>query len=175
MGNDALKAGLRHKKKFYLRQAIEQYGKGLDVMVSPPPVLALRCRSLRHSNPLRSNERSSHQLANVGMPSSGQPARQPNACKQESFAAHRPQCEDAALNSVLCSNRAHVNLLLGNFRNAYQDGLAALRHNDKNIKVGAGCGNSGGGGWRACCSCPSCWVGLASAWTSSSQGLGEFS
>ncbi|KAL4450020.1 hypothetical protein ABPG77_010689 [Micractinium sp. CCAP 211/92] len=76
MGNDALKAGLRHKKKFYLRQAIEQYGKGLEVM-----------------------------------------------------------CEDAALNSILCSNRAHVNLLLGNFRNAYQDGLAALRHNDQNIKA----------------------------------------
>lgn len=77
LGNDALKAGLRHKKKFYLRQAIEQYGKGLEV-----------------------------------------------------------QCSDAALNSILCSNRAHVNLLLGNLRNAYQDGLAALRHNDKNIKVG---------------------------------------
>lgn len=44
-------------------------------------------------------------------------------------------CGDAALNSILCSNRAHVNLLLGNFRNAYQDGLAALRHNDQNIKV----------------------------------------
>lgn len=76
LGNDALKAGLRHKKKFYLRQAIEQYGKGLEV-----------------------------------------------------------QCSDAALNSILCSNRAHVNLLLGNLRNAYQDGLAALRHNDKNIKA----------------------------------------
>lgn len=76
-GNEALKTGLRAKKKFYLRQAIEQYGKGLEL-----------------------------------------------------------QCADAPLNSVLCSNRAHVNLLLGNFRNAYQDGLAALRHNDQNIKVG---------------------------------------
>lgn len=37
MGNDALKAGLRHKKKFYLRQAIEQYGKGLEVMVRCTP------------------------------------------------------------------------------------------------------------------------------------------
>lgn len=78
LGNDALKAGLRNKKKFYLRQAIEQYDKGLQV-----------------------------------------------------------QCADAALNSILCSNRAHVNLLLGNFRNAYQDGLAALRHNDGNVKVGS--------------------------------------
>ncbi|KAI3438195.1 hypothetical protein D9Q98_000632 [Chlorella vulgaris] len=76
LGNDALKAGLRNKKKFYLRQAIEQYDKGLQV-----------------------------------------------------------QCADAALNSILCSNRAHVNLLLGNFRNAYQDGLAALRHNDGNVKA----------------------------------------
>ena len=75
-GNDALKTGLRNRKKFYLRQAIEQYGKGLEL-----------------------------------------------------------QCADAGLNSVLCSNRAHVNLLLGNFRNAYQDGLAALRHNDQNVKV----------------------------------------
>jgi hypothetical protein len=75
-GNDALKTGLRQKKKFYLRQAIEQYDKGLE-----------------------------------------------------------QRCADAALNSILCSNRAHVNLLLGNFRNAYQDGLAALRHNDQNIKV----------------------------------------
>ena len=78
LGNDALKAGLTHKKKFYLRQALEQYDKGLAV-----------------------------------------------------------QCPDAALCSVLNSNRAHVNLLLGNFRNAYQDGLAALRHNDHNVKVGA--------------------------------------
>ncbi|PSC72268.1 tetratricopeptide repeat 4-like protein [Micractinium conductrix] len=76
MGNDALKAGMRHKKKFYLRQAIDQYDKGLDV-----------------------------------------------------------QCSDAGVNSILCANRAHVNLLLGNFRNAYHDGLAALRHNDQNIKA----------------------------------------
>lgn len=45
------------------------------------------------------------------------------------------QCSDAGVNSILCANRAHVNLLLGNFRNAYHDGLAALRHNDQNIKV----------------------------------------
>ncbi|KAI7844146.1 hypothetical protein COHA_002281 [Chlorella ohadii] len=75
-GNSALKTGLQAKKKFYLRQAIEQYDKGLEV-----------------------------------------------------------GCGDAALNSVLCSNRAHVQLLLGNFRNAYQDGLAALRHNEQNIKA----------------------------------------
>lgn len=54
-------------------------------------------------------------------------------------------CGDAALNSILCSNRAHVNLLLGNFRNAYQDGLAALRHNDQNIKVPACMRGRGGG------------------------------
>lgn len=30
-GNSALKTGLQAKKKFYLRQAIEQYGKGLEV------------------------------------------------------------------------------------------------------------------------------------------------
>lgn len=84
-GNDALKTGLRARKKFYLRQAIEQYGKGLEV-----------------------------------------------------------QCGDPALNSILCSNRAHVQLLLGNFRNAYQDSLAALRHNDQNVKVGRG-GQSGAG------------------------------
>lgn len=30
-GNSALKTGLQAKKKFYLRQAIEQYDKGLEV------------------------------------------------------------------------------------------------------------------------------------------------
>lgn len=91
---------MRQKKKFYLRQAIEQYDKGLA-----------QC------------------------------------------------CSDASLNSVLCANRAHVNLLLGNFRNAYQDGLAALRHDSHNIKVGLVAGGrrgrslghsrSGGQGVRA--------------------------
>lgn len=75
-GNRALKTGLQHKKKFYLRQAIEQYTQGLAVA-----------------------------------------------------------CPNAALNSALASNRAHVNLLLGNFRNAYQDGLAALKTNPQNVKA----------------------------------------
>ena len=87
-GNNALKVGLRHKKKFYLRQAIEQYTQGLQVA-----------------------------------------------------------CPDAVLNSVLCSNRAHVNLLLGNFRNAYMDGLAALKHNPDNVKA-SGCLSRGVGRGR---------------------------
>lgn len=66
----------------------------------------------------------------------------------------RLQCEDAPLNSILCSNRAHVNLLLGNFRNAYQDGLAALRHNSQNIKVG-----DGGADWPGACHVGTWWPG----------------
>lgn len=75
-GNDALKVGLQQKKKFYLRQAIEQYTEGLNLM-----------------------------------------------------------CSDAKLNAVLYSNRAHVNLLLGNYRNALEDAKAALKNNPAFVKV----------------------------------------
>lgn len=68
--------GLQHKKKFYLRQAIEQYTNALDLF-----------------------------------------------------------CSDAELNSVLYANRAHVHLLLGNFRNALHDALAAAKANPGNLKV----------------------------------------
>lgn len=76
MGNKALQTGLEHKKKFYLRQAIEQYSQGLALM-----------------------------------------------------------CSDADLNSVLYANRAHVNLLLGNFRNALHDAKYSARANPSNVKV----------------------------------------
>ncbi|GAB4818948.1 hypothetical protein N2152v2_005994 [Parachlorella kessleri] len=75
-GNKALQTGLQHKKKFYLREAIDKYSEGLAL-----------------------------------------------------------QCGDAELNSVLNSNRAHVNLLLGNFRNALLDGLAAAKANPSNVKA----------------------------------------
>lgn len=78
-GNDALKVGLQQKKKFYLRQAIEQYTEGLNLM-----------------------------------------------------------CSDAKLNAVLYSNRAHVNLLLGNYRNALEDSKAALKNNPTFVKVWVG-------------------------------------
>lgn len=44
-GNRALKTGLQHKKKFYLRQAIEQYTQGLGV-----GCLDVRLNSLLNSN-----------------------------------------------------------------------------------------------------------------------------
>ncbi len=47
-------------------------------------------------------------------------------------------CPDAELNSVLYANRAHINLLLGNFRNALQDALAAAKANPTNLKVSVG-------------------------------------
>lgn len=74
-GNRALKTGMEQRKKFYLRQAIEQYTQGLGV-----------------------------------------------------------GCEEKTLVSTLYSNRAHVNLLLGNYRNALMDGKDAVRYNPKNVK-----------------------------------------
>lgn len=76
MGNRALKTGISQKKKYYLRQAIEQYSQGIDI-----------------------------------------------------------QCNDAELNSILYANRAHVNLLLGNDRNAILDGKDAARYNPQNVKA----------------------------------------
>lgn len=140
MGNDALKAGLRHKKKFYLRQAIEQYGKGLEVMVRGFPMWHAGVTSSLMLQPRMQawqQQRHGWLPAFGGCLPSTWPCCQPTATETAVNATCRPQCEDAALNSILCSNRAHVNLLLGNFRNAYQDGLAALRHNDQNIKVDA--------------------------------------
>ena len=92
MGNQALRTGLKVRKKFYLRQAIEQYSKGLELQVPDQP----------------------------------------------------------ALNAALLTNRAHVQLLLGNMRNAHRDALAALKHDPDNVKVGEGVwGGVGfwGGGW----------------------------
>jgi hypothetical protein len=75
-GNRALKTGLEQRKKFFLRQAIEQYTEGLDL-----------------------------------------------------------NCADAKLHSLLFSNRAHVNLLLGNFGNALLDAKDAIRFDSGNIKA----------------------------------------
>lgn len=75
-GNRALKTGLQHRKKFYLREAVDQYNKGLDLA-----------------------------------------------------------CSDASLNSVLYANRAHVQLLLGNFRNTLQDSAAAVKLDGSNVKA----------------------------------------
>lgn len=69
---------MQQKKKFYLRQAIEQYTEGLNLM-----------------------------------------------------------CSDANLNAILYANRAHVNLLLGNYRNALEDSMAAVRKNPQFVKVGS--------------------------------------
>jgi tetratricopeptide (TPR) repeat protein len=44
-------------------------------------------------------------------------------------------CSDAVTNSLLYSNRAHVNLLLGNFRNAMLDGQDAAKADPTNVKA----------------------------------------
>eukprot|EP00890_Picochlorum_soloecismus_P006381 jgi/Picsp_1/6744/NSC_04085-R1_tetratricopeptide repeat protein 4 homolog len=75
-GNRALKTGLEHRKKYYLRQAIEQYTQGIKV----------------------------------------------------------EGCQDNELISQVFSNRAHVNLLLGNYRNALMDAKDAIRFDPKNVK-----------------------------------------
>lgn len=75
-GNRALKTGLQQKKKFYLRQAIEQYTLGLEL-----------------------------------------------------------QCSNATLVAQLYGNRAHVSLLLGNYRNALEDARAALKADPTFVKV----------------------------------------
>jgi len=75
-GNRALKTGLEHRKKYYLRQAIEQYTQGIKV----------------------------------------------------------EGCQDKELVSQVFSNRAHVNLLLKNYRNALMDAKDAIRFDPKNVK-----------------------------------------
>ena len=75
-GNRALKTGLKQRKKFFLRQSIEQYTEGINL-----------------------------------------------------------QCSDAKLHAILFSNRAHVNLLLGNYRNALIDAQDAIRFDPGNIKA----------------------------------------
>lgn len=67
---------MQQRKKFYLRQALEQYTEGINM-----------------------------------------------------------QSADSILNSVLYSNRAHVNFLLGNYRNALLDGQSAARANPDNVKA----------------------------------------
>jgi tetratricopeptide (TPR) repeat protein len=76
-GNRALQTGLQHRKKYYLRQAIEQYTEGINV----------------------------------------------------------EGCDDTALKSIVYSNRAHVNLLLGNYRNALMDAKDAIRYDGSNVKA----------------------------------------
>ncbi|KAI8105509.1 hypothetical protein M9434_000094 [Picochlorum sp. BPE23] len=76
-GNRALQTGMQHRKKFYLRQAIDQYTQGLQV----------------------------------------------------------EGIEDRPLKSVVYSNRAHVNLLLGNYRNALLDAKDAILYDERNIKA----------------------------------------
>jgi hypothetical protein len=45
------------------------------------------------------------------------------------------KCQDTGLNSVLLSNRAHVELLLGNWRKALQDSHDAREADPSNVKV----------------------------------------
>lgn len=74
-GNRALQTGMKQRKKFYLRQAIESYTEGINL-----------------------------------------------------------EFDDAHLKSVLYSNRAQANLVIGNYRNALFDGQDAIRFNEQNIK-----------------------------------------
>lgn len=75
-GNEALKTGLKLRKKFYFREASIAYTKGLD-----------------------------------------------------------EQCGSKSIDAILLSNRAQVHLILGNDRNALEDGLAAMKLDDSNLKV----------------------------------------
>lgn len=84
-GNAALKTGMQQRKKFYLRQAIEQYTQGLDLM-----------------------------------------------------------CADDRLVCALYANRAHVNLLLGNYRRALEDARAALKKDPTFTKAGFAVARDGG-------------------------------
>ena len=78
-GNEALKTGLKHRKKFYFREAIAAYTKGIN-----------------------------------------------------------EKCGDSSIEATLLSNRAQVQLQLGNDRNALDDSLAALQLDADNLKVGPG-------------------------------------
>ena len=75
-GNEALKTGLKHRKKFYFREASIAYTKGLE-----------------------------------------------------------EHCGNNSIDAILLSNRAQVHLVLGNDRNALEDGLAAMKLDDNNLKV----------------------------------------
>lgn len=79
-GNEALKTGLKHRKKFYFREASIAYTKGLE-----------------------------------------------------------EHCGKDDIDAVLFSNRAQVNLVLGNNRNALEDGLAAMKLDNTNLKVRSHC------------------------------------
>lgn len=75
-GNEALKTGLKLRKKFYFREASIAYTKGLE-----------------------------------------------------------EHCGSRSIDAILLSNRAQVHLILGNDRNALEDGLAAMNLDDSNLKV----------------------------------------
>ena len=91
-GNRALKTGMEHRRKYYLRQAIEQYTLGVNVELDLGDDV-------------------------------------------EPDADGKTVDDLKKLKSILFSNRAHVHLLLGNYRSAFLDTKDAILYDDKNIKA----------------------------------------
>ena len=91
-GNRALKTGMEHRRKYYLRQSIEQYTQGVNVELDLGE--------------------------DVGPDEDG-----------------RTVDDLKKLKSILFSNRAHVHLLLGNYRSAFLDTKDALLYDEGNVKA----------------------------------------
>ena len=60
-GNDALKRGMQLKKKFYLREAVDLYTKGLDMRATLPQLLSVLHSNRAHAHTVLGNWRNALQ------------------------------------------------------------------------------------------------------------------
>lgn len=60
-GNDALKRGVQLKKRFYLREAVDLYTKGLDMGATLPELLSVLHSNRAHAHSVLSNWRNALQ------------------------------------------------------------------------------------------------------------------
>lgn len=91
-GNRALKTGMEHRRKYYLRQAIEQYTQGVNVELDLGDGVG--------------PDVDGHTVADL-----------------------------RRLKSILFSNKAHVHLMLGNYRSALMDTKDAILYDARNVKA----------------------------------------
>ena len=60
-GNDALKRGVQLKKRFYLREAVDLYTKGLDMGATLPELLSILHSNRAHAHSVLGNWRNALQ------------------------------------------------------------------------------------------------------------------
>ena len=122
-GNDALKRGVQLKKRFYLREAVDLYTKGLDMGATLPELLSILHSNRAHAHSVLGNWRNALQ--------DSQKAVQLDSGNLKVFLQPSPCSSHCALHMLRCechaSAKARLRILYSNIMLASWTAKAHLR------------------------------------------------